>query len=373
MPIRTEYAFFNPEGKELTTTKSPVARDRGFLVMDNVWFARDEPDAIEPMPGFSAVNTSEFMNGTTELELRNMHFAYASDGTRMIVVAGDTGTGSTGDIFTLTTAGAKNLIKTGLTSDNIISIAQLNDLVFFANGVDTVIDSTIHATAPYVSDSGLTRLDVSGASAAQNAADVDAVRGTVKYFVAPFDEDAPQYARPDGGEGDQSDGWTNSSGSSNANLYLDIDETTQDNSDYVITAAITPGGGTETRTFQLSSVTDPSTGEEHTCNFAIRAPDGTTQIDCDVALIDDVDASAAGPTTIVTWSYTDIATTWTTKNETLTTTQANNITDYADLGLKFTFTNNETNAVQTLVPDADSSGSPSTSGTWNPGAPFWDC
>ena len=364
MPIPIQQAFYSPEGKALESTKSPVSKERGFLAMDNAWFCRDEPDAVEPVPGFSEVAQIDDGGGNEGI-LRNIHFAYKSDGTRMTTVAGDFGTGSSGFVYAVETDGSTHLIKSGLTDGVVTDMAQLNDFVFFGNGTDSVFDSSIHPSSPTVADTGLARLDVSGATATTSTADVNSVRGTVKYFVAPFDNTAAQFARPDGGEGDQSDGWTNTSGSTNANLYVDIDESTRSDADYVTTTTLTTGGGSSGRYFELSDVTDPTTSVNHIVRYVYKSNSSSSDVDLTVSLVQDWNGT---PTTHSSWTHTSIPDTWTLQEQTLATAEADAITDYTDLSLHFLFTNQSSGGVETLNPVADKN----TSGTWSPGGTIWN-
>jgi hypothetical protein len=285
----------------------------------------------------------------------------------MVVLAGDYGTGSSGAIWVLDTDGTHSVIHTGMTDGKIVGMAQLNDLVFFGNGDsnDVVVDSTIHPTGPTVTNSGLDRLDVSGASSALGSADVNSVRGTVKYFVAPFANTSTQHARPDGTEGDQSDGWTNTTGSTNANLYVDIDEEVRDDSDYVITTTLTNNGGSSSRYFYLSDVIDPVTSAGHIARYVYKSTNEGSDVDVDVKLVEDPGGT---PTTHATWTHTSIPSTWTLQEQTIATATADAITSYSDLALHFTFTNQLSSSTVTLNPVSDKG---TSAGTWSPGTPFW--
>ena len=133
--------------------------------------------------------------------------------------------------------------------------------------------------------------------------------------------DIPQEANPDS---DVSLGnWTDEA-SGTTNIYGSIDETTASESDYV-ESGDTPS--LDVAEFGLSNPSDPSTGEGHYVHFRYRKQGGET-IDLRVRLLQ-------GATEIASWTYTGISDQWIYKRELLTTTQANNISDYTNLRVEF--------------------------------------
>jgi len=115
--------------------------------------------------------------------------------------------------------------------------------------------------------------------------------------------------------------------------WSDINEVTRDDSDFII-SHILPLEETTIATFEagLTTLTDPVASLGHVLNYAYKknASAGRT-LDLQVELIENV-------TTRATRTHTDISANWRERNETLTATEADSITDYADLRMKFTFT-----------------------------------
>jgi hypothetical protein len=123
-----------------------------------------------------------------------------------------------------------------------------------------------------------------------------------------------QYARPDA---DVSDGaWLPSTG---ADLYACIDETTYSDTDYIYTTSLS------SCTIALSSLSDPADSANHVVRYR-AAGDGSTDL---------IVTLKQGSTTIATWTEANASSTMTTYTHTLTTGEANSITDYSDLRLVF--------------------------------------
>ena len=123
-----------------------------------------------------------------------------------------------------------------------------------------------------------------------------------------------QYARPDA---DVSDGaWLPSTGS---DLYACIDETTYSDTDYIYTTSLS------SCTVSLSTLSDPSSSDNHTARYRAKG-DGATDL---------VVTLKQGSTTIATWTETNASSTMTTYEHTLTSGEADSITDYSDLRLVF--------------------------------------
>lgn len=132
-----------------------------------------------------------------------------------------------------------------------------------------------------------------------------------------------QYARPNA---DITDGsWTNESGN-NTNLYASIDESVINDSDY-IQSSQSPSSADVTE-IGLSSVGDPGTDLGHVVRYRYKKDTAGGQIDLTVRLMQ-------GGTEIASWSHADIGTGFVTATQTLTNPQAANITNYADLRIKF--------------------------------------
>jgi len=136
-----------------------------------------------------------------------------------------------------------------------------------------------------------------------------------------------QYARPDG---DVSTGsWTDDSAGFE-NLYQAIDESgTADDTDYIYSIE-QESGSPDTATFTLSNVTDPSGSTLHKVTYRAKGDGGEGDVPTlTVVLLD-------GSTSIASWTNSSVATSFTDYTNTLTATEANNISDYTDLKLRFT-------------------------------------
>jgi hypothetical protein len=122
------------------------------------------------------------------------------------------------------------------------------------------------------------------------------------------------FARPDA---DVTDGaWTPSSG---GDLYAMLDEVTYDDGDYIYT--MTPSECA----VSLSALGDPGVSTNHTVRYR-AAGDGATDL---------IVTLKQGSTTIATWTESNASSTATTYEHTLTTGEADSITDYTDLKLHF--------------------------------------
>lgn len=133
------------------------------------------------------------------------------------------------------------------------------------------------------------------------------------------------YARPSSDVTDA--GWVNESGN-NTNLYDSINETSPSDSDYIVSSV--GGVGSDECEVGLSSVSDPSTGNNHhvSYRYAKINVDGIPIIDLTVTLVE-------GTTIIATWFHHNIGTTLVTAVQNLTTGEANSISDYTNLRLRF--------------------------------------
>jgi hypothetical protein len=123
-----------------------------------------------------------------------------------------------------------------------------------------------------------------------------------------------QYARPD--TDISAGGWLPSSGS---DLYAMVDETTPSDSDFIYTFSL---GACEVA---LSPLVDPGVHTDHVVKYRAQGDDAT---DLAVSL-------KQGSTTIASWTETNASSTVTTYTHTLTTDEAEDITDYTDLRLAF--------------------------------------
>ena len=138
----------------------------------------------------------------------------------------------------------------------------------------------------------------------------------------PFNGATVQYCYP---ASDVSDGaWLNELGT-NTNLYASLDETTPNDSDYVESENVPENSACEVG---LGSVTDPASSAYHSLTYRVRS-NGTAVQDFTVKLKEGADV-------IATWSHNGISSNWTTIRSTLTSEEADSITDYAALSVEFT-------------------------------------
>ena len=137
-----------------------------------------------------------------------------------------------------------------------------------------------------------------------------------------------QYARPDS---DVSDGsWVNQAGN-NTNLYQSIDESGgEDDSDYVISTD--DSSASDTMEVGLSDIVDPQTGANHVVRYRAKGsdPSGFYGIpDLTVSL------RQGSGTEIASSTNSSLTTSFADYNFTLSSSEANSITDYSDLRLRF--------------------------------------
>ena len=140
------------------------------------------------------------------------------------------------------------------------------------------------------------------------------------------------YARPDtdthvGNYEDEAAGTTD--------IYESIDETSPSDVDYIISPA---APSSEPYVCALSTVTDPKIGTGHVIRFRYAKSLALgNQIDLVVQLRQGYVSEGSLGTLIKAWTYTDISDTLTTAEETLSEGEADAITNYSDLFLRFVF------------------------------------
>ena len=137
-----------------------------------------------------------------------------------------------------------------------------------------------------------------------------------------------QYARPDA---DRTDGsWLNNAGN-NTNLYSYVDDTSVGDSDYI--ESIDSSASADTVILDLSSVSDPGNALNHTVFYRAKVAAGMMggTPDLTIALFQ---GDAGSP--IATKTDTGVTTSFSDDNLNLSTSEANAITDYGDLRIKFT-------------------------------------
>lgn len=116
-------------------------------------------------------------------------------------------------------------------------------------------------------------------------------------------------------------GWTTSTGS--GTLASMIDESTEDDSDY-IKSALNPSA--DLAEVKFLNVQTPNSALNHTISYAIKG-DAATNIT--VSLV-------CNTTVIKTWTHSPAPTTFTRYDQTLTSTEAGTISDYSNLRLRIT-------------------------------------
>jgi len=194
---------------------------------------------------------------------------------------------------------------TGVWDSNFKGVWHLSETPDADGGTDEILDSTIN--------------DNDGNNAGMDSTN-DQVDGKIDGAIQFDGGGSIQYARPDS---DVAGGiWSPSSGS---DLYAMIDEETASDTDYIYTQVYEDPDPCE---IGLSSVTDPVSSSGHIVRYRRWAgwydEASTIELYC-------------GATLIASWSYdnSEEREIWETIEHTLTAGQADNITDYSDLRLKF--------------------------------------
>lgn len=154
------------------------------------------------------------------------------------------------------------------------------------------------------------------------------------FGEAGNDSSTAQFARPDS-DITNNNNWDDPApgGDDDNILYDEIDETVQNDADYVTSGPIDLILDTsETLVVGLSDIEDPRTPSNHIVRYTYRKDQsGGNQIDLTASLLQ-------GGTTIASWSHNNINQNFVLATQTLTTAQANSITDYTNLRLQFTGT-----------------------------------
>ena len=136
-----------------------------------------------------------------------------------------------------------------------------------------------------------------------------------------------QYARPDS---DVSDGsWVNQAGS-NTNLYQSIDEADGENdSDYVISTD--SSSSSDTMEVGLSDISDPQSSSSHIVRYRAKGSDPSGFYGIPSLTV----SLRQGSTQIATSTNSSLTTSFVDYTFTLSSSEANAITDYSDLRLRF--------------------------------------
>lgn len=141
----------------------------------------------------------------------------------------------------------------------------------------------------------------------------------------------PQFGRPSADTNNPGN-WTPTPSSPNT-LYDKIDETSADDSDYISSPTAPSSAVYVTK---LSSVEDPQSSTGHIIRWRRqKSASGGAQIDLTVQLRQGYTNEGSQGTLITSRSDTDIPASWTTASYTLTQSEADSITDYTNLYLRF--------------------------------------
>lgn len=114
----------------------------------------------------------------------------------------------------------------------------------------------------------------------------------------------------------------------NSGTFSDIDETVRNDSDF-ITSNTLGQNKNDSVEFLFSSIIDPQTNSDHVLYYTLRDDNvGTNQPELQVTL-------KQGDTTITSWTHSSISTSFVQVTHTLSSIQADSISDYADLRIEF--------------------------------------
>lgn len=139
-----------------------------------------------------------------------------------------------------------------------------------------------------------------------------------------------QFARPSadtsiGGYKDQADGTTD--------IFQAIDEVSPSDADYIKSASAPSNAPYVTK---LSSIEDPQSSGGHVVRYRYaKSAAGGAQINLVVQLRQGYTSEGSPGTLIAEWTHNDISESFTTQNQTLSGAQADAITDYTDLYLRY--------------------------------------
>lgn len=139
-----------------------------------------------------------------------------------------------------------------------------------------------------------------------------------------------QFARPDS---DSHVGNWEDEGAATTNLFQSIDESSSSDADYVTSEA---APSTSPYVAGLSSVTDPLASSGHIVRYRYSKDTSGATIDLVVQLREGYISEASQGTLIATTTHSNIGTSWTAGSFTLSSGEANSITDYADLHIRWT-------------------------------------
>jgi len=138
-----------------------------------------------------------------------------------------------------------------------------------------------------------------------------------------------QFARPDGDLTTSGWNWATSTASGATDLYLVIDEVILNITDNVQSSGVTAPNFYECT---LGDVTDPAVSTGHVVRYHIKKNTSAGKT------IDTLVELRQGATVVASWNHPNMSEVATQHNQTLTAAQADAITDYSDLRLRFTIT-----------------------------------
>jgi len=122
-------------------------------------------------------------------------------------------------------------------------------------------------------------------------------------------------------------------GEGTTDIYQAIDEVTPSDTDYIKSALAPTSDAYVTK---LTTVEDPQVGTGHTIRYRFQKDSsGGATIDLTVELREGYVSEGTPGTLIKQWQHNDISNGWTTEQPTLTEGEADTITDYSDLFLRF--------------------------------------
>jgi hypothetical protein len=253
------------------------------------------------------------------------------------IVASYSGTGVSGTMVATNVTGQDVTVPEGTAASKVDTAQGTSTGSLAITGTDTgdltivvFAGGTATPTTPSATGGGPAVEDFDGASNGEEtttwsaSGTVTAVSATFTIkdwaiLAIPLKAEIPQIAVP---ASDASTGsWTATP------LYPNIDETTADDSNYITSS---PNPTSDVCEVAFGTLNDPSLSTGHIIYYRYRkAGNAGKQVDLQVDLVQ-------GTTIIATWTHTDIGVGINQASQTLTGTQADSITDYTDLRLRFT-------------------------------------
>lgn len=304
--------------------------------------------------------------GTVNSSTSTIVFASATSNSRTFTGGGNTYNnlqydvaGSTGELIiqqnntfaNLTVGSGRTLTLPASTTTTITGSFAVNG----TNGSTTTLQSSSAGTAATLSKaSGTVTVDwlsikdsTATGGATFRALDSTSVSGNTGWTFIPTSGDLSLTPISDVAINT----WTTDSGGTTS-LFAAIDETTASDADYVQSpVAPTTASYYETA---LENHADPLSSSGHITHYRYEKNVATGAVDLTVSL------RQGASTEIASWAHTGISNSWTQQDQTLTSGQADSITDYSDLRLRFVPNMTTSDAVPTYVADRATANSNST-------------